>query len=103
MIIHFRLIWRQIQYTKVCFNIFQSSSNGLRIQQIGRILARDMNKENKPQKLFIKNMVCQRCIMTVESILGDLKIPFTNVALGEVTLPSKLDEQQLKEVEKGLK
>jgi len=62
-----------------------------------------MSTENKPQKLFIKNMVCQRCIMTVENILSDLKTPFTNVTLGEVTLPKKLNEQQLKEVEKGLK
>jgi len=37
-------------------------------------------------KLFIKNMVCQRCIMTVESILKQLNIPCSKVSLGEVEL-----------------
>jgi len=38
----------------------------------------------KTGKLFIKNMVCQRCIMTVENILQNLDIPFRSVTLGEV-------------------
>ena len=43
-------------------------------------------------KLLIKNMVCQRCLLTVEHILRDANIPFRNVAMGEVELERKLDE-----------
>jgi len=36
-------------------------------------------------KLYIKNMVCQRCVMAVESILSSLAIPEYQVTLVEVT------------------
>jgi AraC-like DNA-binding protein len=51
------------------------------------------------EKLFIKNMVCQRCIMTVESVLNTLSIPFKKVSLGEVELESKLKGDELKKIE----
>lgn len=51
------------------------------------------------EKLFIKNMVCQRCIMTVESVLNTLSIPFKKVSLGEVELESKLKSDELKKIE----
>jgi AraC-like DNA-binding protein len=54
--------------------------------------------EEKRNKLLIKNMVCQRCILTVENILNDLKIPYHQVALGEVDLAQKLSENELKEI-----
>ena len=54
-------------------------------------------------KLLIKNMVCQRCIMTVEHIFHTLGISCTKVSLGEVDLPMELNEVQLREVEKELK
>lgn len=38
----------------------------------------------KTGKLFIKNMVCQRCILTVENTLRTLNVPFRSVRLGEV-------------------
>jgi AraC-like DNA-binding protein len=57
----------------------------------------------KTNKLFIKNMVCPRCIMTVESVLSGLNIPFTNVSLGEVDLFRKLTNDELKNIEQGLK
>ncbi len=38
-------------------------------------------------KLYIKNMVCNRCIMIVKQVLDKLNIPYTNVQLGEVDLP----------------
>jgi AraC-like DNA-binding protein len=34
--------------------------------------------------LFIKNMVCRRCILSVEQILTDLGISFSAVRLGEI-------------------
>jgi len=54
--------------------------------------------EEKRNKLLIKNMVCQRCILTVEDILNDLKIPYHQVVLGEVDLAQKLSENELKEI-----
>ena len=46
-------------------------------------------------KLFIKNMVCPRCIMSVEQILKNQKIPSKYVRLGEVELIKDLSEKQL--------
>jgi AraC family transcriptional regulator len=54
--------------------------------------------EEKRNKLLIKNMVCQRCILTVENILKDLKIRYHRVALGEVDLSEKLSDNELKKV-----
>jgi AraC family transcriptional regulator len=54
-------------------------------------------------KLLIKNMVCQRCIMTVESVLNSLNMPFTKISLGEVELPAKPGEDERKQIEKSLK
>ncbi|UPT67350.1 MAG: AraC family transcriptional regulator [Sphingobacteriales bacterium JAD_PAG50586_3] len=36
--------------------------------------------------LYIKNMVCHRCILAVEGILNNLALPFKNISLGEVIL-----------------
>jgi AraC family transcriptional regulator len=46
-------------------------------------------------KLFIKNMVCPRCIMSVEQILKNSKIPSKYVRLGEVELVKDLSQKQL--------
>ena len=59
--------------------------------------------EEKRNKLLIKNMVCQRCILTVEDILNDLKIPYHQVALGEVDLAEKLSDNELKKIGGELK
>src|SRR5688572_12223838 len=56
----------------------------------------------KPNKLLIKNMVCQRCIMTVENIFNKLKIPYNKVELGEVDLPGKINATQRNELETAL-
>jgi AraC-like DNA-binding protein len=60
-------------------------------------------KEKKPDKLLIKNMVCQRCILTVEGILRDLDVGCTKVSLGEVELTKELTGPKLSEVEIQLK
>lgn len=60
-------------------------------------------KEQKPIKLLIKNMVCQRCVLTVESILANLEIPAAKVSLGEVELTTALNESTLGKVEAELK
>ncbi len=40
--------------------------------------------------LLIKNMVCRRCILSIEKILGELQVPFTNVIIGEIHLKQHL-------------
>ena len=60
-------------------------------------------KDQKSAKLLIKNMVCPRCILTVESILANLEIPVAKVSLGEVELVTALNENRLKKVETELK
>ena len=55
------------------------------------------------QKLLVKNMVCQRCIMSVENIFNELNIAFKKVELGEVFLERKLTDNECKEVEAALK
>jgi AraC family transcriptional regulator len=54
--------------------------------------------EEKRNKLLIKNMVCQRCVLTVENIFNDLKIPFHKISLGEVDLAEKLADNELNEL-----
>ncbi|MBC5837176.1 helix-turn-helix domain-containing protein [Flavobacterium muglaense] len=41
--------------------------------------------------LYIKNMVCDRCIMVVKAELQRLAIPYKSVALGEVVFETPLD------------
>ena len=48
-------------------------------------------------------MVCQRCIMTVETILNNLDIPFSNVSLGEADIKRKLTKDEIKNIEAGLR
>lgn len=45
--------------------------------------------------LNIKNVVCQRCIMSVREILTKLEIPYKRVSLGEAELERKITEQEL--------
>ena len=56
-----------------------------------------------PNKLFVKNMVCPRCILSVESILQSLKIPFEKVSLGEIELSKSVTEGTLGKLETELK
>lgn len=53
-------------------------------------------------KLYIKNMVCQRCVMAVDNIFKQLNIPASAVGLGEVTLPGPLAEENYKVLDKAL-
>lgn len=57
----------------------------------------------KTQQLFIKNMVCPRCIYTVESILKKLDVPYNGVTLGEVELKEPITENKLKTIGVELK
>ncbi len=48
--------------------------------------------------LYIKNMVCQRCILSVQQTLKQLHIPFHKVVLGEAHTCDELSENQRTEV-----
>src|SRR6185312_410587 len=43
--------------------------------------------------LFVKNMVCNRCIMMVQQRLDRLSIPYEKVELGEIVLYDRLDDE----------
>lgn len=44
--------------------------------------------------LFIKNMVCHRCVLAVESTLDKLEIPFIQVSVGEVHLQDEISQTE---------
>ncbi len=46
------------------------------------------------QTVYIKNMVCPRCIQTVENIFEALSIKTESITLGEVKTQGHLDEKQ---------
>src|SRR5215216_6968268 len=56
----------------------------------------------KSNKLFIKNMVCQRCVLTVENIFKEHYIPYAAISLGEVDLERKLSKEEVKAIESSL-
>lgn len=53
-------------------------------------------------KIYIKNMVCPRCIMVVKAELAKLGIETQSVELGEVTLREKLGEDKKKQLNETL-
>lgn len=53
-------------------------------------------------KLSIKNMVCPRCIASVEDLLRKQGINARSVRLGEADLEENLDANKLDELSKGL-
>lgn len=54
-------------------------------------------------KLYIKNMVCSRCIMVVKQQLETLKLQPTLVSMGEIDLAKPASEKQLKLLDESLK
>lgn len=53
-------------------------------------------------KLFIKNMVCNRCIMVVQNEMDKLGIPVSDIKLGEVTLSHALSGEKRKALDESL-
>jgi AraC-like DNA-binding protein len=54
-------------------------------------------------KLYIKNMVCDRCITIVKAELDRLNVDYYSVELGEVTIKKKLTLDQLGKLITALK
>jgi AraC family transcriptional regulator len=44
--------------------------------------------------LLVKNMVCRRCLLAVESVLTNAFIPFQKVNVGEIHLQEKISEEK---------
>jgi AraC family transcriptional regulator len=44
--------------------------------------------------LFVKNMVCHRCILAVEEVLRKSGIPFQQVITGEIHLDEKINSEE---------
>ncbi len=57
---------------------------------------------NRPKKLFIKNMVCNRCIMAVESELIKLDFKPVSVILGEAIIETNPDPITLEKLRQNL-
>ena len=56
----------------------------------------------KANTLYIKNMVCPRCIDTVKDILDELEIKTSSIELGEVNTPSQITSDQKTRLEELL-
>ena len=54
-------------------------------------------------KLYVKNMVCARCIMVVKSVFENMDINPISVELGEVELKHDIPENQKQELVKSLR
>ena len=54
------------------------------------------------RKLFIKNMVCNRCILVVQNELDKLGIEANNIKLGEITLKKDLTTKEREALENVL-
>ena len=54
-------------------------------------------------KLYIKNMVCNRCIIAVERVFKDLSLEITAVALGEVETAEDLNSTELRKLDESLR
>jgi AraC family transcriptional regulator len=54
------------------------------------------------QKLYVKNMVCDRCKTAVRNLLDSLHIPVNEITLGEVTLQREITPSFLQELDKQL-
>ena len=53
-------------------------------------------------KLYIQHMVCLCCKMTVASVLDQMKIPYSNIELGEVELVDPISESQVEKIREVL-
>lgn len=51
------------------------------------------------ETLFIKNMVCNRCILVVEQELAKLNLPVKSIALGEVVLENSISNSDKKHLQ----
>ena len=53
--------------------------------------------------LYIKNMVCNRCIMAVRQISNEIKLPVKDIRLGELELNTSVSEDKINTLSGKLK
>jgi AraC family transcriptional regulator len=53
-------------------------------------------------KLYIKNMVCNRCVLAVQQVFERAAIQVNKISLGEVELFEPIDEAKLNSIDKQL-
>lgn len=53
-------------------------------------------------KIYIKNMVCNRCIMVVRDVMDKLGIEYIDVSLGEVSLNRNISKDEIQEIHNAL-
>ncbi|UEQ77080.1 helix-turn-helix domain-containing protein [Chryseobacterium arthrosphaerae] len=53
-------------------------------------------------KIFIKNMVCNRCIAAVENIFNTSDVKTTSIILGEVETATEVSAEKMQAIEKKL-
>src|SRR5450755_1620621 len=53
-------------------------------------------------QLYVKNMVCDRCILVVRQELDKLSLPYKNIQLGEVELSEEPPIEKIKELKDHL-
>lgn len=61
-----------------------------------------MIESDKMEKYLIKNMVCHRCVLAVQSEFEKINAKISTIKLGEVVLKENLNEQQKQDIENSL-
>jgi len=61
-----------------------------------------MRGKKEDKKIYIKNMVCNRCIAAVKQIFDKENIPYQSVSLGEVLLDAPISVKQKASIAKDL-
>jgi len=61
-----------------------------------------MKEKKEDRKIYIKNMVCNRCIAAVKQVLDKEKVSYQSVSLGEVLLDAPLSVKQSASIGNGL-
>jgi len=55
------------------------------------------------EKIIVKNMVCHRCVGSIENKLKNAAIPFHKVIFGEIHLADELTREQKEDLSAKLK
>ncbi len=53
-------------------------------------------------KLYIKNMVCRRCVVAVEKVIADAGYNIQHISLGEVVIDEELNDAELEQLDQDL-
>ena len=56
----------------------------------------------KTEWIYIKNMVCDRCIMVVNSIVSELELPVISIGMGQAAFSRPLTKEQMRSLNEKL-